>query len=703
MNKIEYVASESNIDSIKVQRTIELLDSGCTIPFIARYRKEKTGALDEVEIASIRDYGKQYDDLIARQKHILKIISEQGKLEDSLESKISNCFDPDKLEDLYLPYKVKKSSKAEVARKKGLEPLAKMIMSQRGGEPEDMAERFLKGEIYDVDEAINGAIDIMCEWINENEVLRDRLRDRYERRSILSSKIVKGKENEAEKFKDYFDHSENLNRVPAHRFLAIYRGHREKLLSIKARPEDQECFEMIERFYVKGNDACSVVVSKACTEAYRKYLRPSLENEALQKRKKVADQEAIKVFATNLRKLLLESPLGNARVLAIDPGFRTGCKVVCLDEHGTLLTNATIYPHAPQKEMAKAKSKISQLVETYKIEAIAIGDGTAGRETEHMIKHIRFDQDLKVFVVREDGASIYSASSIARKEFPQFDVTVRGAVSIGRRLMDPLSELVKIDPKSLGVGQYQHEVDQALLKDALDDVVISAVNEVGVDINIASPYLLSYVAGLGPSLAENIVNYRKEHGSIQERSDLLKVPRLGSRAYEQAAGFIRIRDGVNPLDNSSVHPESYRHVENMAAKLNVGLNELIGNDQLLSKLNNEEFPEIDSYTFDDLIKELKKPGRDPRQKAKVLEFDHRLKSIDDVIEGMTINGIVTNVTNFGAFVNIGIKENGLIHKSNLADQYVEDPSKFISLHEHVTVQVLEVDKGRKRIGLKRLS
>lgn len=703
MNKLDYVVADSNIESINVQRTLELLDSGATIPFIARYRKERTGALDEVQIARIRDLAQSYDSLVARQKHILKTISDQGKFTEELNLKITSCFDADKLEDYYLPFKVKKASKAEIARKNGLEALAKMIMSQRGGDPEVMAERFLKGEIYEIDEAIRGAMDIMCEWMNENDVLRDRLRDKFDRRSTLVSKVVKGKNEEGEKYKDYFDHQEFLSKVPAHRFLAIFRGHREKILSVKARPSDEECIEAIERFYVKGNDASSQIVAKACVEAYKKYLRPSLENESIQKRKKIADQEAIKVFATNLRKLLLESPLGNTRILAIDPGFRTGCKVVCLDEQGGLLTNTTIFPHAPQKELSKAKAKISQLVESYKIEAIAIGDGTAGRETENMVKHIRFDRDIKVFVVREDGASIYSASSIARKEFPQYDVTVRGAVSIGRRLMDPLSELVKIDPKSLGVGQYQHEVDQTLLKNSLDDVVISAVNEVGVDVNVASPYLLSYVAGLGPAIAENIVAYRNEHGQLKNRSELLGVARLGNKAFEQAAGFIRIRNGENPLDNSSVHPESYALVKRMADHLHVTVLDLIGNEDYLSQLRYEQFSDIDHYTFTDVIKELKKPGRDPRQKAKVLEFDHRLKTIGDVVEGMTINGIVTNVTNFGAFVNIGIKENGLIHKSNLADVYVEDPSQFISLHEHVLVQVLEVDVARKRIGLKRIS
>jgi len=658
--------------------------------------------MDEVQVATIRDEGKRYDDIIARQKTILSAIEEQGKLTPELSSKIEGCFDQTVLEDIYLPFKVKRLTRGEKAKKLGLEPLAKMIMSQRGGDPIQMADRFIKGDVIDEDMAIAGAKDIIAEWINENASLRANLRQLFERRSILKSKLVKGKEAEGEKYKDYFDHAESLNRCASHRFLALYRAQREGIISLKARPEEEDALKKIERFFVKGNDACGEIVEEACSEAYKRLLRPSLENEALNNAKERADKEAISVFTKNLRQLLLAPPLGAKRILAIDPGFRTGCKVVCIDEYGKLLTNATIFPHPPQNEKSKAEAKISQLVESYKIDAIAIGDGTAGRETERLVKHIRFNRDVEVFVVREDGASIYSASSIARKEFPDYDVTVRGSVSIGRRLMDPLAELVKIDPKSVGVGQYQHEVNQTSLKESLDDVVISCVNTVGVDVNTASAYLLSYISGLGPTLAENIVQYRNENGKINSRAELKKVKRLGDKAFEQAAGFIRIRDGKNPLDNSSVHPESYEFVKKIAAFSKVKVDDLIGNTALLSEIKHSDFPETDKYTFNDIISELKKPGRDPRSKAKVLEFDHRLKTIDDVVVGMTLTGIVTNVTNFGAFVNIGIKENGLIHKSNLADTYVEDPSQFISLHEHVEVRVVELDVPRKRIGLKKV-
>lgn len=702
MQKNDFIKNNSGLQEKSIIHTVSLLGDGGTVPFIARYRKEMTGGLDEVQIATIRDLAKKYDDLCSRQQSIISTIDEQGKLHADLKSKIENCFDAVQLEDLYLPYKQKRLTRGEKAKKLGLEPLAKMIMSQRGGDPEVMAERFLKGDLYEIEDAINGAKDIIAEWMNENTSLRSRLRQMFERRSVLQSKLTKGKEVEAEKYKDYFDFSERLDRCASHRFLALYRADREGLLSIKARPEEEEAIQVLERFFVKGHDECSDIVAEACKDSYKRLLRPSLENEALNAAKEKADKEAISVFTKNLRQLLLAPPLGAKRILAIDPGFRSGCKVVCIDEFGNLLTNATIYPHPPQKESSKAQAKIAQLVQAYKMEAIAIGDGTAGRETERLIKNIRFDRDLEVFVVREDGASIYSASPIARKEFPDYDVTVRGAVSIGRRLMDPLSELVKIDPKSVGVGQYQHEVNQSSLKDALDDVVVSSVNSVGVDVNTASSYLLSYVSGLGTSIAENIIAYRDENGRINSRDELKKVKRLGAKAFEQAAGFIRIRNGENRLDNSSVHPESYKYVKQIAKKKCVGVDDLVGNAKVLDELRKDDFPEIDSYTFNDIVSELKKPGRDPRQKAKVLEFDSRLKTIEDLQSGMVLNGLVTNVTNFGAFVNIGIKENGLIHKSNLADVYVEDPSQHISLHEHVEVQVMEVDVNRKRIGLKKL-
>jgi uncharacterized protein len=699
MQKLDFIQNATGKEPKAILNTVKLLEEGATIPFISRYRKEMTGALDEVEVGAIRDFAKKYDDLISRQQTILSSIEEQGKLTDQLKEKVLGCFDSNTLEDIYLPYKQKRQTKGDKAKKLGLEPLAKMIMSQRGGDPEQMAERFVKGDVIDEDQAIQGATDIIAEWINENEVARSRMRQLFQRKAILVSKLQKGKEEEGAKYKDYFDFSEPLYRTASHRFLALYRAEREGILSLKAQPEKEAALEQLERFFVKSDDGCGDVVAQACKESYSRLMCPSLENELLNEAKDKADKDSIKVFSTNLKQLLLASPLGNKRILAIDPGFRTGCKVVCLDENGGLLTNATIYPHAPQNERDKASAKISQLVQSYKIQAIAIGDGTAGRETEHLIKHTRFDRDLDVFVVSEDGASIYSASPIARKEFPDYDVTVRGAVSIGRRLMDPLAELVKIDPKSVGVGQYQHEVNQILLKEALDDVVVSAVNAVGVDLNTASPYLLSYVSGLGPGLAENIVAYRTENGGIKSREDLKKVKRLGDKAFEQAAGFLRVRDSENPLDNSAVHPESYKVVAKMAKALKVEIKDLVGNEELVKSIKKEQFSEIDGFTFEDIIKELKKPGRDPRKAAKVLEFDSRIKGMDDLHEGMHLRGIVTNVTNFGAFVNIGIKENGLIHKSNLADVYVEDPSQFISLHEHVDVRVIEVDKGRKRIGL----
>jgi uncharacterized protein len=702
MEKQDFIQANSTLQTKSIQNTLTLLEDGATVPFIARYRKEMTGGLDEVEIALIRDLAKKYEDLIIRQKTVLAAIDDQGKLSDELRDKIQNCFDSIVLEDLYLPYKQKRQTKGEKAKKLGLEPLAKMIMAQRGGDPEIMAEKFIKGEVIDEEMALSGAKDIISEWVNENPAARSRMRQLFQRKALLISKLVKGKEEEAAKYRDYFNFSEPLFRCASHRILALIRAEREGFISLKAQPDSDEALETLERFFVKGHDACSALVGDACKESYKRLMCPSLENEILNEAKAKADKEAIKVFATNLRQLLLAPPLGSKRILAIDPGFRTGCKVVCLGESGELLMNQTIYPHPPQNESSAAKSKLAQWVQAYKIDAIAIGDGTAGRETESLVKHVRFDRDLEVFVVREDGASIYSASPIARKEFPNYDVTVRGSVSIGRRLMDPLAELVKIDPKSIGVGQYQHEVNQTTLKDALDDVVISCVNLVGVDLNTASSYLLSYVSGLGPALAENIVVHRSENGPFRSREELKKVKRLGDKAYEQAAGFLRVRDSENPLDNSAVHPEAYPQVKKMAKQLKVELNELIGNDTLLTKITKADFPEIDGFTFDDILKELKKPGRDPRKKAKVLEFDSTIRTIDDLRTGMVLPGIVTNVTAFGAFVNIGIKENGLIHKSNLADVYVEDPSQFIALHEHVQVQVLEVDASRKRVGLKKV-
>ena len=703
MTLISFILSLTTISEKSIKNTLELLSEGSTIPFISRYRKEKTGGLDELQVAEIRDLSKKFEEICSRQKTILSSIDEQGKLTSELKEKIENCFDSTILEDLYLPYKQKRQTKGDKAKKLGLEPLAKMIMSQRGGDPLSMADKFVKGEVEDEQMAITGAKDIIAEWMNENMVARARVRTLFQRKSILTTKLMKGKEEEGAKYRDYFDFSEPLHKTASHRFLALFRAEREGILGLKVQPSKEEAIESLERFFVKGNDGCAEIVAEACKESYTRLICPSLENEIINEAKEKADKESIKIFSTNLRQLLLAPPLGAKRILAIDPGFKSGCKVVCLDESGELLTNVNIYPHAPQKETEKAMSKLFQLVQAYKIDAIAIGDGTAGRETEALIKKVHFDRDLEVYVVNEDGASIYSASSIARKEFPDFDVTVRGSVSIGRRLMDPLAELVKIDPKSVGVGQYQHEVNQTLLKNALDDVVVSCVNTVGVDLNTASPYLLSYVSGLGLSLAENIVAYRIENGGIKSRDELKKVKRLGDKAFEQAAGFLRVRDALNPLDNSAIHPENYKTVEKMAKQLKLKLPELIGNEAIMKELNKADFPDVDGFTFEDIIKELKKPGRDPRKKAKVLEFDHRIKSIEDLQTGMILTGIVTNVTAFGAFVNIGIKENGLIHKSNLSDGYVSDPSQFISLHEHVEVQVIEVDAPRKRVGLKRVN
>lgn len=703
MTKNVYILQHTSLQQRSIENTLKLLEDGATIPFIARYRKEMTGGLDEVEIAAIRDASKKYEELIQRQQTIFSAAEEQGKMTPELREKIKSCFDPVILEDIYLPFKQKRQTRGDKARKLGLEPLAKMIMSQRGGDPEQLAERFVKGDIDDEATAIQGALDIIAEWVNENGPARSRVRILFSRKAQLVTKLVKGKEEEGVKYRDYFEVKEPLHRCSSHRFLAIHRAHREGFISLKALPEETEAIELLERFFVKAHDACAALVADACKDAYKRLMAPSLENEVLNEAKLKADKEAIGVFSSNLRQLLLAPPLGSKRILAIDPGFRTGCKVVCLDESGNLLNNVTIYPHTPQNEQNKAMTKIAQLVQAYKMDAIAIGDGTAGRETEALIKKIRFDRELEVFVVREDGASIYSASTVARKEFPDFDVTVRGSVSIGRRLMDPLAELVKIDPKSVGVGQYQHEVDQSLLKDALDDVVISCVNNVGVDLNTASPYLLRYVSGLGESLAENIVQYRKENGGFNTRSELKKVKRLGDKAFEQAAGFLRIKNGTNPLDNSAVHPECYELVEQMAKKLEVQISELVGKKEVVDQLQKSDFPEVDTYTFQDVINELKKPGLDPRKKAKVLEFDSAIRSIEDLRSGMILPGIVTNVTAFGAFVNIGIKENGLIHKSQLADTYVDDPTKFISLHEHVQVQVVEIDAVRKRIGLKRMN
>lgn len=699
MTFTHFIASSTSIAEKQIASTVELLEDGATIPFIARYRKEKTQGLDEVEIAKIRDAYQLFKDIEARKKFIIETIDEQGKLTAVLKEKIESSYELKELEDMYLPFKPKRKSKAEEARKLGLEPLAKQLMAQHGSDPEQLASRYLKGKLTEFEDALSGARDIIAEWLNENVFLRKKLRNLFERKALLTSDLVKGKEQEAAVYKDYFKHQELLRYCPSHRFLAITRGEREGFLKVKALPEKEEALNLIYSIVLKNNGKDAQEVAKAAKEAYSRLLAPSLENEILNDAKLKADEEAIQVFAKNLKNLLLAPPLGQKRILAIDPGFRTGCKVVCLDEQGDLLHNETIFPHPPQNEKSKAASKISQLIGAYKIDALAIGDGTAGRETEDWIKHLRFDRDVQVYVVREDGASIYSASAVARKEFPNYDVTVRGAVSIGRRLVDPLSELVKIDPKSLGVGQYQHDVDQKKLKSTLDDVVVSAVNEVGVDVNTASPYLLQYVSGLSLTSAEKLVEYRTQNGAFEERSTLMNIPRFGAKTFEQAAGFLRIRNGVNPLDNTAVHPESYKTVKELAKSKKTSVESLLGNYALLNDLLQNETL---SFTERDIINELKKPGRDPRKSIKTLNFSQHIRTINDLIVGMKLPGVVTNVTNFGAFVNIGIKENGLIHKSHLHEGYVENPADFIALHEHVQVEVLTIDKDRKRIGLKRV-
>ena len=698
MEKLIYIQRTINHNLDAIKNTLDLLESGATVPFIARYRKERTQGLDEVQIADIRDLSKKYDEIVSFQQTICSALD---KLEDmsDLKRKVLETFDLVELEDLYLPFKVKRKTKGEIAKELGLLPLAKQLMVQSPQDPISLGERYAKGKVETAEEALEGARDIIAEWINENVSLRKALRKLFHTRSQIESKRNTKVEDEGEKYRDYYAISEPVSKCSNHRFLAIYRAANAKVIRLKLAPSKEQALETIERYFVKGNNLCSEQVSLACKESYKRLLSPSLETELINTLKQKADTAAIAVFSQNLKELLLAAPLGKKRILAIDPGFRTGCKVVCLDETGSLLTNTTIYPHPPQKEISQAKAKLGQLVEAYKIEAIAIGDGTAGRETEWLVKQTHFSKDLEVYSVREDGASIYSASSIARKEFPDYDVTVRGAVSIGRRLMDPLAELVKIDAKSIGVGQYQHDVNQVQLKESLDDVVSSCVNKVGVELNTASSYLLSYVSGLGPGLAENIVQYRNENGVFNSRKELLSVPRLGAKAYEQAAGFLRIRDGAEPLDNSAIHPENYKDVAQIAKKLKCTAEELIGNQEISeSEIKNLGLP-IDEYTLKDIVSELKKPGRDPRKKVKVLEFDASLRSISDLKVGMRIQGIVTNVTSFGAFVNIGIKENGLIHKSNLANEFVNDPSDYIKVHEHVEVEVLEVDEARKRIGL----
>ena len=692
------------ISEKQVQNTFILLTDGATIPFISRYRKELTGALDEVQVAAIKD---QYDKLIELQKRketMLSTIEEQGKLTDELRVRIDNCWNSNELEDIYLPYKPKRRTRAEIAREKGLEPLARMIMKQNLDNTVQAASRFVNKFVESTDDAIAGARDIIAEWVNENETARNIVRRSFSYDGVITSKIIKGKEEEGQNYRDYFDKSEKLSRCSSHRLLAMRRGESEGILRVSINPDDDICMEKLERFFVKSDNESGDIVFDAVKDAYKRLIKPSIENEFASESKLKADNEAIRVFADNLRQLLLAAPLGQKRVLGIDPGYRTGCKVVCLDAQGALLHNETIYPNPPQSDYAKATRSIQKLVEAYKIQAIAIGNGTASRETEHFIQNIRYDREVQVFVVSENGASIYSASKIAREEFPEYDVTVRGAVSIGRRLMDPLAELVKIDPKSIGVGQYQHDVDQSLLKKSLDQTVENAVNRVGVNLNTASKHLLTYVSGLGPQLAQNIVDYRTENGPFKSRKDILKVPKMGPKSFEQCAGFLRIPGAENPLDNSAVHPESYLVVEKMAKDLNQKVTDILSNKQLIQSIDKQMYitDKIGLPTITDILLELEKPGRDPRESVKVFEFEASVKTINDVRMGMELPGIVTNITNFGAFVDIGIKENGLIHVSNMSDKFVSNPSELISLHQHVKVQVLEVDMNRKRIQLKLL-
>lgn len=688
----------------RVENTLKLLQGGATIPFISRYRKEATGGLDEVQISEISSRYEKLLELSKRKETIQSTIESLGKLTDDLRRRIDGCWDTTELEDIYLPYKPKRKTRAEAARQKGLEPLAAWLMLQRGNALDAYVKNFVKGEVKNEEDALKGARDIIAEQVNEDEQARNQIRHQYSRQAVISAKVVKGKETDeaAAKYRDYFDFSEPLKRCSSHRLLAIRRGEAEGILKVSITPSDEtECTDRLERRFVRGNNECSRQVCEAVNDAYKRLLKPAIETEFAALSKEKADDEAIRVFAGNLRQLLLAPPLGQKRVLGIDPGFRTGCKVVCLDAQGTLLHNEAIYPHPPKSEYQLAGRKLVKLVEQYRIEAIAIGNGTASRETEQFVTSQRFDREIQVFVVSEDGASIYSASKTARDEFPDYDVTVRGAVSIGRRLMDPLAELVKIDAKSIGVGQYQHDVDQTKLKEALDQTVESCVNLVGVNVNTASSHLLTYVSGLGLVLAKNIVDYRTANGPFRSRRELLKVPRMGAKAFEQCAGFLRMPHAENPLDNSAVHPESYPIVERMAADLHCSVSDLIANRELRSRISPEKYvtDTVGLPTLTDILQELEKPGRDPRQKIQVFEFDKNVRTIDDVQEGMELPGIVTNITNFGCFVDLGIKEKGLIHVSQLADRFVSDPTTVVSIHQHVRVRVIGVDRERKRIAL----
>jgi len=696
----QIIAERLGISIRQIDNTITLLNEGATVPFISRYRKEMTGSLDEVAIGNIKEAIEQLDELDKRKVTILKTITEQELLTPELQSKIEHCYDLNELEDIYLPYKPKRRTRATVAREKGLEPLAKLIFKQFEANPENRALQFLNDSIPDVNEALAGARDIIAEWINEDQHARTIVRNQFTREAVISSHVAKGKEEEGIKFSNYFESSEPLKRCPSHRLLAMRRGEKEGFLKLGVAPDEDKTIAALDHYFVKSRNDSGAQMSLAVKDSYKRLLAPAIETEVFGTSKSQADAEAIRVFVENLRQLLLAAPLGQKRVLALDPGFRSGCKLVCLDAQGNLVHNETIYPHQPQSEVSQSIRKVSALVSTYKIEAIAIGDGTASRETEAFIKKITFDRPLQVFVVSEDGASIYSASKVARDEFPQFDVTVRGAVSIGRRLMDPLAELVKIEAKSIGVGQYQHDVDQKLLQKGLDTVVESCVNLVGVNVNTASSHLLNFVSGLGPLLAQNIVDYRKENGPFTARTELKKVARMGPKAFEQCAGFLRIQGGTNPLDNSAVHPERYSLVSKIAADRKCKVEELIGLENLRSDIVVEKYlnEEVGLPTLNDILAELAKPGLDPRTGIKVFEFSDGVHSMKDLQVGMVLPGIVTNITRFGVFVDVGVKQDGLVHISELANRFISDPSEVVKLHQHVKVKVLEVDIPRKRIA-----
>lgn len=697
------IAKKLNLNGRYVENTLQLLEEGCTIPFISRYRKERTGNMDEVQIAAISEANDKLKDIDKRKETVVKTITEQGKMTDELQRRIKDCWDANELEDIYMPFKPKRRTKAQMARELGLEPLSVILMMQRESNPETAAKRFVKEGVKDVAAAIKGAQDIIAETVSEDERSRQQVRSAFRREAIISSKVVKAKADteEAAKFSDYFDFSEPLKRCSSHRLLAMRRGENEGILRISISADDEGCIDRVKRFFVRGYGKCSSLVGEAVEDSYKRLLKPAIETEFANLSKEKADEEAINVFTENLRQLLLSAPLGQKRVMGVDPGFRTGCKVVCLDEQGNLLHHEAIFPHPPVNKPQQAAQQVEKMVERFNIEAIAIGNGTASRETTAFIKSLHFNHDVKQFVVSEDGASVYSASKTAREEFPDEDVTVRGAVSIGRRLMDPLAELVKIDPKSIGVGQYQHDVDQTKLKKSLDLTVESCVNTVGVNLNTASQHLLTYVSGLGPTLAKNIVEYRKENGAFTSRAQLKKVSRLGPSAFEQCAGFLRIPGAKNPLDNSAVHPESYKIVEQMAKDCHCTVSDLIKDKKKRESIDIKRYitDTIGIPTLTDIIKELEKPGRDPREQIEAFEFDKNVTTVDDLMEGMILPGIVTNITNFGAFVDVGVHQDGLVHISQLADRYVSDPTQVVKLHQHVKVRVVEVDRKRNRISL----